>query len=198
MIFSLHYLPSINYFSELLFQEEILWSSNEKYLKQSYRNRTYILGAHKIETLIIPVHASSLKTDMKDVTIDNHSKWQRTHWRTIEAAYKKAPFWEHYEDYFRDIFDKKANFLVDFNVSLLTTCLAAANINTPLCRKEVVGSNQLFDLKAKKRDVSHPNYGQVRYIQNFGNDFVPNLSILDMLMCTGPETRGFLQKTKLK
>ena len=34
------------------------------------------------------------------------------------------------------------------------------------------------------------------YIQNFGNNFVSNLSIIDLLMCEGPNGKAILQRSK--
>ena len=93
-----HFLPSVAYCYEFSKMEQINLVIDDEFKKQSYRNRSYILGANKIEPLIIPVHASNGKTLLKDVTLDNHSNWQKVIWKTIEAAYKKDN-----EEFMKDI-----------------------------------------------------------------------------------------------
>lgn len=197
MILTPHFLPSIRYFIEILSQEELNLAIDSKYLKQSYRNRAYILGANKVEGLIIPVHASSGKTLMKDVKVDNHSRWQDNQWKTIYSAYKKAPFFEHYEFLFEPHFKKKYKYLIDINVDNLTSCLEALKLNKTICLVENELKVEVFDLNAKERDKNFPNIKYQEYYQNFGNEFEHNLSILDMIFCTGPESRLILEKSRL-
>ncbi|SOE19550.1 WbqC-like protein family protein [Spirosomataceae bacterium TFI 002] len=197
MILTPHFLPCVRYCIEILKFENVELDVNQTYTKQSYRNRAYILGANKVEALIIPVHASSGKTLMKDVRVDNHSLWQKNQWKTIEAAYRKAPFYEHYDYLFQPSFEKKYNFLNDFLVDNLTSCLTALNVNKTLCLVENSQKELNFDLNAKERVKRDPDYQLYEYYQNFGNVFEPNLSILDMIFCIGPESRSHLEKSLL-
>jgi hypothetical protein len=50
-----------------------------------------------------------------------------------------------------------------------------------------------------KRDFSlNEIYQPVAYRQNFGSEFVPNLSILDLLFCQGNQSLKILQSSVIK
>ncbi len=200
ILIDLHYLPSLEYFSLLAKHQNIILEANEHFTKQTYRNRCYILGANKVECLTIPIQKSAPKILMRDVKIDYNENWDKIHWRTIEAAYKKAPYFEFYADYFLDIYNKKHTFLWDFNVELLSICLKFLKLKltirqTEKYEKEI--ENGIFDARSlinpkitwKERDFYSPK----PYHQNFGNEFEPNLSIIDLLFCKGNFSLGFLQ-----
>ena len=70
----------------------------------------------------------------------------------------------------------------------------------PNCSEESKEDSEAFmDLRdhisAKKSFQSRNNYNSVPYLQNFGNKFVPNLSVLDALMSLGPETGSIVAES---
>lgn len=205
VLVELHYLPSLEYFTLLCSNNEIYLEANENYTKQSYRNRCYILGANKIESLIIPIQKDKPKIQIRDVKIDYSEQWVKVHWRTIEAAYKKAPFFEYYSDYFKDIFEKKHTFLWDLNFELLSICLKFLKVNLPISLTESY-QKEYNDEVMDVRNVINPKndyksngiYQPAPYTQNFGNDFVANLSILDLLFCKGNSSIDILAKSLKK
>ncbi|GAB3508062.1 WbqC family protein [Emticicia fontis] len=205
LLIDLQYLPCIQFFSTLLHFDEILLESNEHYMKQSYRNRCYILGANKVEMLIVPVLDGNKKILAKDIQIDYQQRWPEIHWRTIKAAYGKSPFFEYFGDEFQQILEKKPQFLWDFNYALLTICLKLLRLNktirlTDIYEKEP--GNGVFDARGlinpKKEVQTDKYYLPVSYQQNFGSEFVPNLSIIDLLFCRGNQSLGILKKSFIK
>jgi len=188
-----HYLPSLEYFSALLQFDEIELEKHEHYLKQSYRNRCYINTAHGVDMLIVPLTAKHGKKIIKDIRIDYSKKWQNNHWRTIESAYRKAPFFEYYSDELRTILYHNHDYLFDLNFELLSFCLKALRFKPTLSVSnsyEKVPSSPLFDLRSQinpKKPSSDRNlYKPVSYNQVFGNGFAENLSLIDLLFCEGP------------
>ncbi len=198
MIFSSNFLPCIAYMATFIKSDPAHITFDEVYEKQTYRNRAYILGPNRIETLIIPVHRPSSKSLVKDIRIDNHENWQRTALRTIETAYRRSPFFEHYEHLFRGIFTQKFDFLTDLNEESLSKCLKSLSVNRTICRAENVdfeNKNQIIRFNAKNRDENLVFFKAVPYMQNFGSGFVANLSIIDLIFCKGPESLGILNKS---
>jgi hypothetical protein len=171
--------------------DEININADDIYVKQTNRNRATILGPNKIQHLIIPVHASSTKTPNKDVQIDNKMPWQRTQLRTIEAAYKNSTFYQYYDYLFIDLFKKKYTFLLDLQMDSLTICLQSLQLTKTICQSRSFEDKTPIDFNAKGLSE---NLQFKPYLQNFGNEFVPNLSIIDLLFCMGPETPLFLRK----
>ena len=70
-LFSTSYLTPIEHIHKMVAAENILIELNENYIKQSYRNRCYILTANGPQALIVPVLLGSFhKTAIKDIRID--------------------------------------------------------------------------------------------------------------------------------
>lgn len=199
MTIDLQYLPSLEYFCALLAHDKIIIEAHEYFEKQSYRNRCKIQTTNKIDTLTIPVKNGNSKVLIKDLRIDYHQDWTRRHWGAIHSAYGKSPFFEFYSDYFRTLIEKKPDFLFDFNLDLLTICLKLLRLEKTIIFTE----NYEKDLEDDYRGLIHPKrnftenqlYKPVSYRQNFGNDFEPNLSILDLLFCQGNQSLKILQES---
>jgi hypothetical protein len=117
MRIEIHYLPSIEYMALVYAAGEVQFEVYEHFSKQTFRNRTCILGANGIETLTVPIlHSSGEKQLIKDVQIDYGQDWVRRHRGAFQAAYGNAPFYEHFEPFIQQIFAKKSKYLVDLNI----------------------------------------------------------------------------------
>src|SRR5690349_5579602 len=97
-LIELHYLPSVSYFSTLHGYVQIFVEKYEHYEKQTFRNRCSINTTTGRQDLIVPLTGKHGKTLIKDIQIDYTQKWLNNHWRTIQSAYGKAPFFEYYAD----------------------------------------------------------------------------------------------------
>ncbi|MBO3699265.1 WbqC family protein [Roseivirga sp. E12] len=188
------YLPSVAYFVLLSHCEEAFIEGNENFEKQSYRNRCEIIGSNKVQSLSLPVHHGGRKVLIKDLTIDYKQKWSNNHWRAIQSAYGKAPFYDYYADYFES--EIKANYstLYQLNSRLLTLCLKLLKLDVKLAETSEYSKSPpegLLDFRShihpKKSLDSLTWFKPQAYHQIFGKDFVPNMSILDLLFCMGPD-----------
>jgi hypothetical protein len=205
VLIDLHYLPCIQFFSTIHHFDEVVLESHEHYVKQSYRNRCYLLGANKVESLIVPILDGNKKILVKDIQIDYQQRWADIHWRTIRAAYGKAPFFEFFGDYFQQVLQKKPQFLWDLNFEILTICLKLLQVNKTISlteNYEKESENTVFDARGlinpKKASEMSTYYHPVPYQQNFGNEFVPDLSIIDLLFCRGNQSLGILKNSSTK
>ena len=106
MTIDLQYLPSLEYFCAILNKNEFNLEAHEYFEKQSYRNRCRIQTTNKIDTLSVPVLNGNKKILIRDLKIDYSQDWTRRHWGAIHSAYGKAPFFEFYSEFFKNIFDK--------------------------------------------------------------------------------------------
>jgi hypothetical protein len=199
----LHYLPTLEFFSAIAEAEEIYLFPNDLYQRQSFLNRTRILLANKVQTLSIPIQGRRPKIPMDQVKIDYSQKWQSVHLRGIQSAYGKAPFFEFFFPYFESSFLKEEESLWRFNLELLTICLKILRwpVKLTIVEKlpEVGGVLDIRGLIQPGRQFSERNfYSPVPYPQLFGLDFEPNLSILDLLFCLGPEAGESLKSSAKK
>ena len=203
-ILSTAYFPPVQYFSKILNYDNIIIEQHENYTKQTYRNRCEILSPNGKQTLSIPViKKSGNKQFIRDVKIDYKNDWQSLHLKALKTAYLSSPFFEYYIDSVLSFFKKKYIFLFDINLEIIDTILSELQIN-----------KSLNFTKAYKTDYDYPDFRNsihpkekfqikdkssktLKYPQVFFEkfDFIPNLSILDLLFNEGPNTENVLKQS---
>jgi hypothetical protein len=197
ILLSTAYLPPIEYFSCILQADEVYVEKEENYIKQSYRNRCYILSAHGPHLLSVPVYLGSLhKTPIKEIRIDYSKRWQQVHLRAITAAYGSSPFFQFYFEYIEKVISKKIEFLLDLNMELTESVLKMLDIKIkPLytAKFEPAGGSE-NDLRYKISPKESSLSACKEYLQVFktGDQFVGGLSIIDLIFNTGPEAIDYL------
>lgn len=202
-VFSLHYLGSTRYYAALLQSEPISWEAWEHYPKQTFRNRCSIYGANGPLTLSVPTVRNGERVPMKDQRIANEERWQHLHWRSFEAAYRSSPYFEFFEDQLAPFYQKKYEFLFDFNLELHH--LVCNWLNLPLkgdtttsyeanLPEGTVDWREAFPAKGNKAVSNTPEY-----IQVFGDryGYISDLSILDLLFNQGPSGADNLRQITL-
>jgi len=203
MHIELHYLPCLAYMSLVMQGEQKLsFEVMEHFTKQSYRNRCRILGANGVEVLSVPVmHTSGHKLFTKDVQIDYSQDWVRRHSGAMQAAYGKAPFFEHFEPFIQQIFAKKNKFLVDLNIDFLKLAMKILGKDFHYSFTDDYldqdGISFFNQIQAKGALDGSSLVNSVPYRQCFGTDFVSNLSILDLLMNHGRDSKQILEQMKI-
>lgn len=208
ILLSTAYFAPIRYFSKLATYPEIYIEQHEHFIKQTYRNRTVILGANGPISLIVPVEKGrGQKISIKNLRIAYDEEWQRNHWRTIFSAYNSSPFFEYYADELEPYFRKRHEFLFDFNQQITETILEILEVPTKLTATEAF--EQITEGSANFREKINPKahrnavdqqfvaqpYTQV-FSEKFG--FIPDLSILDLLFNEGPSAHSVLINTFIK
>lgn len=121
-LLSTAYLPPIEYILKCM-QTPVMLEVCEHYIKQSYRNRALIATANGVQALSIPVVHVSSKMPILDVRIDYATPWQRLHWKTLDTAYNSSPYFLYFQDYIRPFYEKKHEFLFDYNLELMQVIL---------------------------------------------------------------------------
>jgi hypothetical protein len=199
------YLPSIAYFSAFAKADEVLIESHENFQKQTYRNRCYINTSQGSIPLIVPLSNASGKTLITDIRIDYSQNWINNHWRSIQSSYGKAPFYEYYSDDLHDLMLRKFDKLFDLNSALLTLCLKWLKLRIPVrgtSNYEKVPLQPIYDLRStispKNADGLKDIFEPAIYHQVFGNKFVENLSLIDLIFCEGPGALGVVHASTPK
>lgn len=200
LVTELHYNPCLLFFQRAFAAEELIFETQEHYQKQSYRNRCHILSAQGVVPLSIPVKNGNKKIKISDIEIDYGQRWLDVHWRTIQSAYGSAPFFEYYGDYVWDVYERRPEKLFQLNLDLFNLFSKLLKLNKSVRHTETY--LQEYDAPVwDGRNEIHPkkepdNLRLLPYQQVFGKQFVPNLSILDLLFNLGPEAASYLQNPK--
>jgi hypothetical protein len=195
-----HYFPSLEYFCALLPFENIILERHEYFVKQTCRNRCSVNTAQGQKLLTVPLMNRHGKILTGDVQVEQGNRWRNNHWRTLESAYRKAPYFEYYSDELKNILFRGHEFLFDLNENLLSFCLREAGIQKKISASVAYDqrvNENIIDLRClisnKKPFTSRAFYYPTPYYQVFGNEFAPNLSFIDLLFCEGPGTPGLLR-----
>jgi len=196
------YFPNILQFSQLVFSDEILFEINDFYEKQTYRSRMYIQSPNGKQALSIPVKHT--KTDgkqyFKDVIISSDFNWKKLHWRSLETAYRTSPYFEFYEDDISEVFNTKKDKLYEFNLEIIKKLFEILEVEkkflfTTDYQKNYTDFKDLRHLKNAKKNIDieekYPVYTQI-FSDRF--EFMPNLSILDLLFMEGPNAITYLEE----
>lgn len=149
--------------------------------------------------------------------------WGRKHLKTLEWNYRTAPFLADYIGIFREVYGRKWESLCELNVCLIRELMSALGIRKEVRRTSELGitgrASELIvnmcrrvgadtylsgvhgkdyietELFAKEginlvfQEFRHPVYRQCQ-----PGEFVPDLSIVDMLFNCGPETSAMLSE----
>ena len=191
------YFPPIEYFSLISQADEVEIEKEENYVKQSYRNRCYILSAHGPQMLTVPVYLGSFhKSLTKDIRIDYSKRWQQVHLRAFKAAYSASPYYEFYSEIFNKIILQNHVFLLDLNMELIMAVLSLLKISKAISYTKVfkpLGSIE-NDLRYKINPKKESHFQGKEYIQVFnnGNGFTHGLTILDLIFNIGPDSGNYL------
>jgi hypothetical protein len=197
ILVSTAYLPPVEYFSLVNRSDKVIVEREENYLKQTWRNRCNILSAHGIQKLTVPVYLGSIhKTPVKDIRIDYSKRWQQVHLRAMTASYNAAPYFEFYFETIQKVISNNHNFLLDLNLELTESVLRILKIEKDILytTEYEPDMNNEYDFRYRISPKKISDYNIKRYSQVFAvkEDFLPGLSIIDLVFNMGPEATDYL------
>lgn len=197
-VLPMFYLPPVDYFVQLnTYKPDILIEREEHFPKQTYRNRANIYSPDGVLALVVPViKGSKNHTKVKDVKISYDFMWQRLHWQSLQACYRRSAYFEFYEDDFAPFYEKQITYLFDYNQELLNLLLKLTKIKTELNFTDEYQAeypNQ-HDFRFSIHPKKESEIQQKPYFQVFEDrrGFMKNLSIIDLLFNQGPQTINYL------
>lgn len=193
------YFGSVEYWAALAQSgDNAIVDLGENYIKRSERNRTEIMTAGGVMQLSVQLaHANRPRQPMRTMRIDYSKRWQHQHLIAIESAYRSSPYYDYYADRITTLYNKKWEWLIDLNMATMETVCKILKIGIPQISQEYITAEATtLDMREKRRT---PLFEAEPYIQVFEDrlPFEPNLSILDLVMCEGPEALGYLRRAKL-
>lgn len=119
--------------------------------------------------------------------------WAKTHWRSIQNAYRRAPFFEYLEDDLSKQILETGELLMEYNLKILTWLIYRLSLDVQIT--ESAGMRPLSQPWVLIR--KEKNWNTPRYFQQFEAQtrFIPGLSVLDLLIQCGPhESKAYLER----
>ena len=145
--------------------------------------------------LTVPVKKTK-QTKIKNIEICYKQNWIKNHWHSIKSSYGSSPYFLFYENEIFKILQKQEKYLFDLNNSLQNKIFEILDIN-PLISftKNYDHQNNMYDLRSYSFliDKIKP-YNQVFKSKL---NFIPNLSILDLIFNLGPQSTKYLLDTDI-
>ena len=199
LIVEYQYFGTVDYIKTLFQFSNINFEVCESFQKMSFRNRMVLAGSNGLVHLSVPLEKGrDQKQLLKDVRISYTLPWQLQHWRTIESCYNRSPFFEYYRDWLEAFYQRRPVFLLDMNRDLMewlvkqlkpTARFSETTEFLPAYPAEITEYRSNWLPRNFQQSSKNIHYQQV-FADRIG--FQPNLSILDLLFCEGPNSPNLL------
>lgn len=195
------FFAPISVVSKLCDVDTLILEACETYQKRSFRNRCLIDSAQGPLILSVPLSKGKHEQKpIKEVTINYDDDWRRQHLQSIKSSYGSSPYFEYLIDDIIKLYERKHKFLFDLNTAVWEWIIAFAEMEITLIQTEeyhreidnlavIDNRNKIKTNNYKDAEFKCRNYSQV-----FDSDhgFIKNLSILDLLFCTGKASLTYL------
>jgi len=216
------YLPWLGFFEQMYMSDVFVIYDDVQYDKQGWRNRNRIKTGNGVQWVTVPVNFKLRECPLvNEVTIDNRINWRKKHFLSIKQSYSKAPFYKEYINIVEEAYSREWQYLIDIDLYLikkLANCLGMNNKKIvrsssldvrgerierliTICKifkadtfyEGSAGRNYIdekrfeeYGIKVEFQDYEHPVYNQLH------GDFVPYLSVIDLLFNLGPESLSII------
>ncbi|MFE6707081.1 WbqC family protein [Bacillus thuringiensis] len=211
------YLPWYGFFEKIHKSDVFVFHDIAQFEKKGFLNRNRIKTSQGASWLTVPIQMKNYKEiPFNKLKIDNTQDWERKHWKAIRINYSNAPYFNVYKDYLESFYSEDWLNLNDMNMNFIHFIIRELNIDTELyyvselegitgkksdfvlelCQKfsaSTYYSGSLGQDYLNENDFENENieiiYQRIRdysYKQLFG-EFIPHLSILDILLNCGPK-----------
>ncbi len=221
-----NYIPWRGYFDLIAAVDELILYDDMQYTRRDWRNRNKIKTPQGLQWLTVPVKVKGkFHQRIRDTEIDG-TDWQASHWKALRANYSRAAHTDAIVTTLAPLYlDAAYTHLSVLNRALIDWVCAYLGIQTritdssayqlvegkterlvDLCRQ--VGATEYISGPAARAYLDDALFldagitvtffeyhGYAPYPQLWG-DFVPDVSVLDLLFNCGDEAKRFLRYTR--
>jgi hypothetical protein len=211
------FFPYPGFFQKLSAADAFVIMDDVQYDKR-FTNRNKILAPQGPIWLTVPIDKADKFSSNMTVEVNNAVPWRAEHWKKLTYSYKNSAFFHLYREYFEDLYGREHGLLFDLDLETTRAVMRWLDLDIPVVRESelgvtgegtqrlvnvcramgadtyvsgVGGKNYMNEGLFREHGVTlqYQPYAPTPYPQRFVSEFVPNLSILDMLFNVGPESR---------
>ena len=216
-----NFLPYVGFFHKLSLADTFVMMDNTQYDKK-FTNRNKIKIPDGWSWLTVPINKEHKFLPNKLGEINNKENWKEMHWKKITRSYTNSKFFKkNYKSVFEEVYNKEWKFLFELNSELLRQIIdwlglkiqiikeSELNINgnsterlVNVCKElgaetyvSGVGGKEYMNEKLFQKNnikIEYQKFQCPTYTQIFGGDFIPNLSIIDLLFNNGSKSLPIL------
>jgi hypothetical protein len=220
-----YFFPYLGYFQLIAAVDKFVIYDDVNFINRGWINRNNILINGKASLINVPLNGASQNKRIKDINIVSDQKWRNTLLKTIEHSYKKAPYFDEVYYILQRAINSDVSTISEFNfiglktvceylgitTSIVTSSEVYSNCNLKgqerilsICKKENAqnyinpcGGKELYNSEVfSKEGISlHFLKSETPPYKQFMNEFLPALSIIDIMMfCSFNDIRFQLNK----
>jgi len=211
-----YYLPYPGFFHKVSLADIFVIMDDVQYDKR-FTNRNRIIVTNDWTWITVPINKEDKFRPNMEVRINNDLPWREEHWKKILYSYKNSKFFHLYSQYFESLYKREWNYLFDLDFESVKQIFRWLDINVEIIRESELGiksesTQRLVDVCKKvgaetyvsgpggrgymdeglfeKSDLrlEYQEYQHPKYPQRWAKEFIPDLSIIDMLSNVGPDT----------
>ena len=191
---------SVEHYRLLVQHDRVIIDIGEHYVRQSYRTRTSIVGPNGRQDLSVRIqHSGGVKMPMREVRLSYAETWPQQHLHAFRSAYGNTPWFIHYIDEIEAVILGKFERLVDLDLATMRLGMKWLGLKTEIVISEdfVTPMTMPLDLRSSfhpKKPLPPEVNAVGPYPQVFADrhGFVPRMSIIDLVMNTGPDARSII------
>ncbi len=221
------FVPWLGYFEQIALADVFVYLDDVKYTKQDWRNNNQLKSPYGIAKIFVPVKKTKEDTLINQVEISYNENWERKLINHITECYRRAPFFSEIIELISLVIFKKYIKLIDLNYNLNNIILNYIGINTPIylssnIPKTTVDKNlRLLEICKHFEDINvfydgkkAENFIDIKFFQDNGikvvfqdykhkpyrqqgPEFTPYISIIDLIMNHGKESKEIIINTAL-
>lgn len=219
------YVPWKGYFDLIRQVDEFILYDDAQFTRRDWRNRNQIKTKDGLLWLTIPVQVKGRFTQaIKDVTISD-AAWAEKHFKTIAAAYARAPYFREYRELVEDLYRGSTSArLSDVNRRFIDAFAQLLGVRTKitwsmdyvlpegrverlvaLCRQ--AGADAYLSGPAAKDyidpklftdagiELSYIDYSGYPEYPQLHPPFTHHVSLIDLIFSVGPAAPEYLERT---
>jgi len=209
--------PYIGYYQLIDAVDRFVVYDDVNFINKGWINRNNLLVNNKSFLFAIPLKEASQNRHINEIELIDDDKWKKKFLKTIELSYKRAPYFEEIFIMVKNVIDSDVTHIAHLAIESLKSVVNYLEIKTEFVNsssiygnQELKGQMRILDICKKERVDQYLNlvggmgiYSRQMFADSsvnlnfikpilipyrqFIDEFVPSLSIIDILMFNSKE-----------